>query len=858
MPPTAKSVEELFPLIEFCKAGNLPAVSNWITQGNPLDPPPGKKTRRLTPLQVAIEKGFLTLTEILLNAGADPMANGNALTHAINHKRADIISLLLDRGTPVDSCIFSWACSTGDPNTIRVFLERGADPIKDFPFYHAFTCCLKPLLGVYKTYVEKFPDLQIQADMALCHYAKEGNLRCVSLLMWAGARPDKEVPDAQEPDRDYQDACALVQAARAGHLGVLKRMKPENYPDLFPSLVEDCWHHNSKEVLEYIRETGIPMNLEGERGSRALEGVLGQLGWDTDPSSPFGSGDALRIDGTIERLEYLIEKGAKWTPNPEYGLRHSRDKFRKLEPEKTLRLFALFKQHQVVSDQFMEDLVNTAGMRAHLGQKYVKAIHELFHPPEIKADAQKASPVPSIAFPPVKLTLPQLKVKAVGFFWEMLRNIPSVDFWREEFWQDAGTRNFERYLGIEKDSQHPLYEIAQAAIEKINQQTQCFELTLDGNQYQQSISMLTVRMKPGCDWRKMAEEAWSLVENPKPKLLTTPALNLFSWLKESGFPPEWMKDSTLSWKAGLRGKRGVLGDYLRELRQKLGNGFCFDSRGHKWGDVLEYRIWIEGAVSLDEPTPRHEPPKSLNPIVDVSLEHCDKKDFDHWRDFIHGYLRKIHPTTKTPVRLIWIETRQEMNRVFPKLRVERYGPGSELAEFWKQIPLHPEIAVAYDFRDTAGAWFVNLLPKTNWEITIATLEELAKQPTLQERFGLSSEAAKLMEWIESLKPEAFKGKWTPIVEEEQEKRIGLNCPWNKENFSSYLQLLLEEINEKTGYDLTLQPWREYSDWKTRIRVAKKKSEESQLVRQLQLYGLEKGKHLDEPKVREMLAKLIGP
>jgi hypothetical protein len=56
----------------------------------------------------------------------------------------------------------------------------------------------------------------------------------------------------------------------------------------------------------------------------------------------------------------------------------------------------------------------------------------------------------------------------------------------------------------------------------------------------------------------------------------------------------------------------------------------------------------------------------------------------------------------------------------------------------------------------------------------------------------------------------------------------------------------------------LQPWREHSNWKTRIRVSKKKSEEAQLVRQIQLYGLQKGKFLDEPKVRQMLAKLIGP
>ena len=856
MPPTAKSVEELFPLIEFCKAGNLPAVSNWIAQGNPLDPPPGKKTRRLTPLQVAIEKGFLTLTEVLLKAGANPLANGNALMHAINHKRADIIALLLDRGALVDSGLFSWACSTGDPDTIRVFLEHGADPIKGFPFYQGFTSCLRPMLGIYKTYVEKFPELQIQADMALCHYAKEGNLRCVSLLLWAGARPDNEVPDARKPDRDYKDDCALVVAAREGHLPVLKRMKPENYPDLLPSLVEACWYRNSKEVLEYLRQAGAPMNLEGERGSQALEHLLWQLSWDVNSNSPFGTRDSSKIDETIQRLEYLIEKGAKWIPHPEYGLRHSRQKFKKLEPEKILRLFVLFRQHQVVSDQFMEDLVNTATMRAHLGPKYVKAIHELFHPPEVKAEAPKAH-IPSVTLPPVKLTLPQLRVKAEGFFWEMIRNIPSVNFWQGEVHRDAGTRDFERYLGIEKDSQHSLYDVAKAAISKINQKSHSFELTLDGNQYRQSIDTLTIRIKSGCDWREMAQEAWSQVEHPNPRLLTKPAFEFFSWLKESGFPSEWIKDRTLSWKAGLRGKGGVLDGYLRELRQKLGDGFCFESRGHKWGDIFEHRIWIEGEVSLEGPVPRHEPPASLNPVVDLNVEHCDKKDFDHWKNFIHGYLRKIKPTAKVPVCLIWIETRKEMNRVFPKLHVERYGPGSKLAEFWTQIPLHHEIALEYDFQDEAGAWFVNLLPKTNWEITIPALEELAKRPTLKERFGLSSEAAKLLEWIESLKPEDFVGKWTPIVEDEQKKRIGLDCPWDKENFSNYLQFLVEEINEKTSYDLTLQPWREHSDWKTRIRVSKKKSEEAQLVRQLQLYGLQKGKLLDEPKVREMLVKLVG-
>jgi hypothetical protein len=33
MPPTTRSVEELFPLIEFCKNGDLKAVSDWIANG---------------------------------------------------------------------------------------------------------------------------------------------------------------------------------------------------------------------------------------------------------------------------------------------------------------------------------------------------------------------------------------------------------------------------------------------------------------------------------------------------------------------------------------------------------------------------------------------------------------------------------------------------------------------------------------------------------------------------------------------------------------------------------------------------------------------------------------------------------
>ena len=64
--------------------------------------------------------------------------------------------------------------------------------------------------------------LQLQADMALCYFAKEGNLRCVGLLLWAGARPDAKIPE-DDSKPEFSDSCALEEAARAGHLDVLKK-----------------------------------------------------------------------------------------------------------------------------------------------------------------------------------------------------------------------------------------------------------------------------------------------------------------------------------------------------------------------------------------------------------------------------------------------------------------------------------------------------------------------------------------------------------------------------------------------------------------------------------------------------------
>jgi hypothetical protein len=152
--------------------------------------------------------------------------------------------------------------------------------------------------------------------------------------------------------------------------------------------------------------------------------------------------------------------------------------------------------------------------------------------------------------------------------------------------------------------------------------------------------------------------------------------------------------------------------------------------------------------------------------------------------------------------------------------------------------VHPEIKIGYDFRSETDVWFARLVPANSWE---ATLQGLPDQPTLEVRYGISRDAAKLLEWIEDLRDKDYPGKWTPTVEDESEKKIGIKCPWDSGNLPAYLAELLSELNDRTPYGLTLQSWKCYSEWKNRIQASQKKSEEAFLIRQIQLLALKQGK-----------------
>jgi hypothetical protein len=87
------------------------------------------------------------------------------------------LRLLLDRGVLINAVDFESVCYSCDPELIQLFLDRGADPITGYPIYRKFQNVLKPIIAVYKANIEAVLALQIQADMALCYFAKKLTLR---------------------------------------------------------------------------------------------------------------------------------------------------------------------------------------------------------------------------------------------------------------------------------------------------------------------------------------------------------------------------------------------------------------------------------------------------------------------------------------------------------------------------------------------------------------------------------------------------------------------------------------------------------------------------------------------------------
>jgi len=328
-----------------------------------------------TPLDVAIELGFHSLIELLLRHAPDQHARNDTLHQAVHRRRPDLIELALAHGAEITAVPFVDVLMTGDRPVIALFLEKGADPIAGSPFAHAFhELRAKTTLGTYLDLKRHRPELadklQEQADMALRQFCHEGNLKWVSLLMWAGADPRSRGPRLEYADDPDMDTTAFREACVAGDTEILKRLKPDPARDDLGTLLEEAAFFAGRESMAYLLSLGANPNNKADGGSGALEACIRHLGWEDFDRvlhhyGPTYQTPGYKVSNTREAIRLLVDHGALWKPDPS-TLNDVRRILYKIEPDVTVELVGLLTAHKACDAAFLHEFLRTPRMQEHL------------------------------------------------------------------------------------------------------------------------------------------------------------------------------------------------------------------------------------------------------------------------------------------------------------------------------------------------------------------------------------------------------------------------------------------------------------------------------------------------------------
>jgi hypothetical protein len=372
----AKDYDEIKPMIELCNAGRIFDVQAWIAAGKPVNPPhPSLKgARKKGPLQTAVDKGFHSLVQVLLEGGAH-ITDGsyNALEQALFARRLDLIRLLVEHGADINSVDITWVFDTWQPEIMEYFIDQGADVETGNPLATALCWKIKTALGVFKRHKSRFPSFQEQANIALRHHCREGNLKWVSLMLWAGADPFAKGPGSPEEDPDpEEDLCALEYAALYEHFDVFKLKKVRVGPDhpIANELLRSACRAEKADFLIELLKKGFKPADQTDHGSSLIRTCIqylqfgfGRNWFDRDSNKNIDSSGSRE---TIKMIHILAKHGAKWNPEDRTEINDARRSLLKMTPDYTLEFVWIMSKYNGCSRKNIKQLLRTPTIKRHM------------------------------------------------------------------------------------------------------------------------------------------------------------------------------------------------------------------------------------------------------------------------------------------------------------------------------------------------------------------------------------------------------------------------------------------------------------------------------------------------------------
>jgi hypothetical protein len=320
--------------------------------------------------------------EVLLRAGAlqEPLSGyGSPVSRALQARRLDIIELLVEHGCDPCSVDMTEVFRSWDPSIFEFFISRGGDVLTGHPFAHAFCERIRTALRPFKELCARRPELMEQANIALRHHCKEGNLKWVSLLLWAGADPLK--PGADAPERNCGEPednglSALGYAALYEHYEVFN-LKPirTTLTTLgkadFPRYLRKGEGVN---ILCRLLEHGWQPNDREDGGCSIIPDLLDALTWSSrlerafDPWTKPGQQKLDSIDSrdAMKAIHVLAKHGARWAPMDKQAIVQARRALLQMTPDYTMEFVWIMSKYRACDLQPLKELLGTPTMKASI------------------------------------------------------------------------------------------------------------------------------------------------------------------------------------------------------------------------------------------------------------------------------------------------------------------------------------------------------------------------------------------------------------------------------------------------------------------------------------------------------------